>query len=75
MRQNGFTLVELSVVLIIVGLLAGLIVVGRDLIEASVHRKVIVPEDRSVWVPKNASCRSWAKIADSTAADAHPCST
>lgn len=38
-RQHGFTLVELSVVLVIVGLLIGGVLVGRDLIEAAKMRK------------------------------------
>jgi prepilin-type N-terminal cleavage/methylation domain-containing protein len=37
----GFTLVELSIVLVIVGLLAGGILVGRDLIEAARRRALI----------------------------------
>lgn len=40
-RNRGFTLIELSIVLIIIGLLAGAVLVGRDLIEAAVVRSQI----------------------------------
>ena len=39
--QKGFTLVELSMVIVIVGLLVGGVLVGRDLIEASKIRNVV----------------------------------
>jgi prepilin-type N-terminal cleavage/methylation domain-containing protein len=39
--QQGFTLVELSIALVIIGLLAGGILVGRDLIRASEIRQTI----------------------------------
>jgi prepilin-type N-terminal cleavage/methylation domain-containing protein len=39
--RHGFTLIELSIVLVIIGLLAGGILVGRDLIHAAViHAQV-----------------------------------
>ena len=34
-RRDGFTIIELSIVLVIIGLLAGGILLGRDLIEAA----------------------------------------
>ena len=34
-KNNGFTLVELSIALVIIGLLVGGILVGRDLIESA----------------------------------------
>lgn len=40
-RKNGFTLIELSIVLVIIGLIAGGIMTGRDLIEAAKVRKDI----------------------------------
>ena len=40
-RKSGFTLIELSIVLVIIGLLAGGVLVGRDLIKAAeVHAQV-----------------------------------
>lgn len=40
-RNNGFTLIELSIVLVIIGLVIGGIFVGRDLIQASKIQQVI----------------------------------
>lgn len=40
-RKNGFTLIEISIVLVIIGLLVGSIVVGRDLIGAAEVRAQI----------------------------------
>lgn len=40
-QQNGFTLIELSIVLVIIGLLVGGILVGRDLIKSSEIRAQI----------------------------------
>ena len=41
MRRGGFTLIELSIVLVIIGLLAGGVLVGRDLIAAAALRSQI----------------------------------
>ena len=41
MNRGGFTLIELSIVLVIIGLLIGGILVGRDLIEAAAMRAQI----------------------------------
>lgn len=40
-RQSGFSLVELSVVIVVIGLIAGGIVVGRSLIRGSEQRAII----------------------------------
>jgi prepilin-type N-terminal cleavage/methylation domain-containing protein len=44
-ERHGFTLIELSIVLVIIGLLVGGIFVGRDLIYASKIRKAIAEVD------------------------------
>lgn len=44
-RNVGFTLIELSIVLIVIGLVIGGVLVGRDLIKASELRKVISEVD------------------------------
>jgi prepilin-type N-terminal cleavage/methylation domain-containing protein len=41
MNQRGFTLVELSIVLVIIGLLISGVLVGRDLIKSAENRKII----------------------------------
>lgn len=45
-HQTGFTLIELSVVLVIVGLLVGGILVGQDLIRAAEVRSIITDSER-----------------------------
>jgi prepilin-type N-terminal cleavage/methylation domain-containing protein len=43
---DGFTLIELSIVLVIIGLLIGGVLSGRDLIEAAEIRKVVSQRDQ-----------------------------
>jgi prepilin-type N-terminal cleavage/methylation domain-containing protein len=45
-RQTGFTLIELSIVLVIIGLIVGVILVGPDLIEAATIRSQISQIDK-----------------------------
>lgn len=40
-QRSGFTLIELSIVLVIIGLIVGGVLVGRDLIRASQLRKMV----------------------------------
>jgi prepilin-type N-terminal cleavage/methylation domain-containing protein len=40
-RRNGFTLIELSIVLVIVGLIVGGVLVGQDLIRSAAVRAQI----------------------------------
>jgi prepilin-type N-terminal cleavage/methylation domain-containing protein len=40
-EANGFTLVEIAIVLVVIGLLVGAILVGRDLIHAAELRSVL----------------------------------
>ena len=46
MKKSGFTLIELSIVLVIIGLIIGGILVGRDLINASAIRAQISQIDK-----------------------------
>jgi prepilin-type N-terminal cleavage/methylation domain-containing protein len=41
MKQSGFTLVELAVALIIIGLIASAVVAGKEVIEASRNSAII----------------------------------
>jgi len=43
--RHGFTLIELSIVLVIIGLLTGAVLVGRDMITAAERRAVISEEE------------------------------
>ncbi len=41
MKKSGFTLIELSIVLVIIGLIIGGVLVGKDLIKAAEIRSTI----------------------------------
>src|SRR3954468_8091893 len=45
-HRNGFTLIELSIVLVIIGLVVGGVLVGRDLMRAAELRAVVSDFDR-----------------------------
>ena len=50
-KESGFTLIEISIVLVIIGLIAGSILVGRDLINAAAIRaQVILSTPKSMTV-------------------------
>src|SRR5271166_3486100 len=45
-KEKGFTLIELSIVLVIIGLIVGAILVGRDMIKAAEIRSTISQEEK-----------------------------
>jgi len=45
-RQQGFTLIELSIVLVVIGLIVGGVLVGRDLVSAAGMRSTIAQVER-----------------------------
>src|SRR5579872_1884494 len=45
-RTGGFTLIELSIVLVIIGFIVGGVLVGRDLIRSSELQSIITDKDR-----------------------------
>lgn len=45
-RGRGFTLIEISIVLVVIGLIVGGILVGRDLIKAAELRKVVTQKEQ-----------------------------
>ena len=44
-RQSGFTLVELAIVLVIIGLIVGGVLAGSDLIKAATLQKAVICRD------------------------------
>lgn len=46
--RHGFTLVELSIVLVIIGLLVGAVLMGKDLIRAAELRSIVTGKERFV---------------------------
>lgn len=46
-NQSGFTLIELSIVLVIIGLIVGGVLVGRDLIKAAEVRAQVSQIEKS----------------------------
>ena len=45
-HRRGFTLIELSIVLVIIGLIVGGIVVGRELIKVAELRAILAQKDK-----------------------------
>lgn len=67
--RNGFTLVEMSVVLLIIGLIAGGILVGRDLVKAAELRSLISQYesyDAALYTFKNKYAALPGDMADAT---------
>jgi prepilin-type N-terminal cleavage/methylation domain-containing protein len=46
MKKHGFTLIELSIVIVIIGLLAGGVLLGKDLIHAAEMRALLSQKDK-----------------------------
>lgn len=67
-QKEGFTLVELSMVLLIIGLLAGGIFVGQDLIRSAELRKLIAEKDVYVSITQQFKQRYHALPGDFTEA-------
>src|SRR5690242_18571300 len=45
-KQNGFTLIELSIVLVIIGLIVGGVLVGQDMIKAAQVRATVAQYEK-----------------------------
>ncbi len=65
-RKRGFTLVELSIVLVIIGLIVGGIMVGQDMVRASQLNRVLIDKDRLVSAISNFRTRYNAWPGDMT---------
>lgn len=53
MKNKGFTLIELSIVLVIIGLIVGGILIGRDMIRAAEIRSLISEKNQYIVATNN----------------------
>ena len=63
-RQSGFTLIEIAIVLVIIGLLLGGILKGQELITSARVRNIVANDFRNhdgrhLWLSGSLSCAAW----------------